>query len=143
MANSLSVTTENVFLDFQCVKENTNPIIIEMYVELRSQFMARMATKFPIAQALLQQFENKDNPDELALIEKFYQNWGIPEQHRIRPHFTLLYNYAASEADVRSALSGINLPPSLATMTFHKLGVVQIDTWGNPTKLLYETNLSK
>lgn len=138
----LSVTEENIFLDFQGTRESTNPIIKDMYIELRTQFMDKMATKFPITQALLERLDNKDNSEELRLIDECYQNWGTPEKNRIRPHFTLFYNYAASKEAAKKALVNIPLPSALENITLTRIGIVQIDTWGNPTKLLYATCLS-
>lgn len=142
LSEALYATDENIFLDFRNINGKTNPKIIDLYRDLRHEFMTKMATKFPIAQALKARLENKDKPEELSLIDEHFQNWGTPEEDRIRPHFTLVYNYSAMASNVSDAIKDISVPPSLKTITFNSLGIAQIDTWGNPTKLLYVTNLS-
>lgn len=136
-----SVTKENIFMDFLNIREKTNQTIIDLYIKLRERYMAEIQTRFPITQALLERFSNKEDHKELKLLDQGYQNWGTPEDNRIRPHFTLFYNHTASEMDCKKALENFTFPNTLSNITFTKLGIMQIDLWGNPTKLLYQTEI--
>lgn len=140
MLQKLSVTDENIFLDFNNIKENTTPQIKEMYNSLREQYM-KLPTKFPIAQALVERYQNLDNNEEIELIDKYYQNWGTPEKNRIRPHFTLFYNYDTCEEAIRKTLSKVEISSSLNTVSFSTLAIMRIDIWGNPTQILHEAKL--
>jgi hypothetical protein len=142
MAEVLFATSENIFFDFQNIKGDTNPKIVGLYKMLREEYMSSLTTKFHIAQALLERLTHRLNLEELSLLDTCYQNWGTPEGNRIRPHFTLVYNYTPSLSEASAAVKKISIPDSLKTIVFNRLGIVQIDVWGNPTRLLYETKLT-
>jgi hypothetical protein len=81
---------------------------------------------------------NLDESDEVAFINRYYQNWGIPEQERMRPHFTMLYHPPFNNNDMKRTLAAnenlTNQLNDLASIKFTRLGVVQIDSFGNPVK---------
>ncbi len=91
-----------------------------------------------IAQAAAERTRNLSNAQELELFDQYFQNWGTPEGHRIRPHFTMLYNYTKSKADLEAAFATdehlSTLLANLRQITFTRLAIVQIDFWGNPIK---------
>lgn len=136
MAPALSITVENIFFDTANTREETNPIIVDLYRKLREKYMERIYFKLMITQALIAKLENKNNLEELTLIKKYYQNWGIPEGNRIRPHFTMIYNYTISKEQLETAFAADvalkDMLQKLRTITFTRLAIVQIDFWGNP-----------
>lgn len=132
MKRCLSIVENNIFFETANLKENTNPTIIQLYKDLREQFFKYIITKHATRQARLQLERHADNPQEVKLIEECYQNWGTPEGNRIRPHFTLVYRYEGSQANVEDALEIIRIPNSLQRIDFTHLGIMEIDFWGNP-----------
>ncbi|MDP2058359.1 MAG: hypothetical protein Q8J97_01370, partial [Flavobacteriaceae bacterium] len=132
MKADLSVTNENIFFDVENINASTNPVIVGLYKKFRDLYMTRIRSKQPIRQAYLQMVNNKNNPEELAFIQKHYQNWGTPEGDRIRPHFTLVYNYSGNKDDTQARLSMSKIPESLNVVRFTHIGLVAIDFWGNP-----------
>lgn len=142
ISHNLSVTEENIFLDFEGIYEKTNPQIIDLFLFLRKAYMDRVQTKFPIAQAERAKQENSTNPEEVELIEKYYQNWGIPEHNRIRPHFTLLYNYNPPREVIEKIIGHIAIPFQSIKIT--RLAALPIDYWGNALadKVIYSAALA-
>lgn len=143
MNRRLVATGENVFFDAAAIRAHTNPHIIELYRHLREDYFQSIATRAPIDQALLEKSLNKDDPKEVDLIEKFFQNWGTPEDNRIRPHFTLIYNHCADQKRLDESLQSVDVPSNLGVLHFSRLGLLAIDFWGNPTHCLYEQPLKQ
>ncbi|MBY0281374.1 MAG: hypothetical protein K2W94_04365 [Alphaproteobacteria bacterium] len=145
MKENISISKHHITLECLGLHEHTNPKIVEMYKRLRSLYLQRIITKQPTTQAYYQKFLHKDNNSELALIETCYQNWGTPEDNRIRPHFTLVYNYAGEKNKVEEALKDIATPHNLRSLRLTRLGVAALDLFGNPLQdgLFYEVPLIK
>lgn len=138
----LTVTAENIFWDASGVREHTNPLLKEMYIRFRTHYFASIRTKHPITQALYEKYLNVGDAHEMEFLEKYYQNWGTPEDNRIRPHYTLVYNYGPSRDVVETLIKAINVSHlEDGTVTFNKMALVEIDFWGRPKRILYEVPL--
>jgi len=138
MEPDLSILENHIFFDLVNCFEHVNPEINRAYLILREQYFEKIQTKFPIAQALMFKKEHQHKKEEINLINQYYQNWGIPEGDRIRPHFTLLYHPPYHHDKMKNTLE--NDPvlkqklTSINEILFTRIGVVQIDPFGNPIK---------
>lgn len=94
-----------------------------------------------IPQALMQQYENRNDIAEVEFINRNYANWGTPEGNRIRPHYTLVYNYMAARKQIEKALYPLIVPEELSLITFDQLGIIQIDGWGNALEIVSSSPL--
>lgn len=138
MKESLSVLEDYIFFDAKnCFKDVDNRIK-DTYIKLRSHFFSLIKTRFPITQAYLSKIQYQDNNDELELINRHFQNWMIPENNRMRPHFTMYYHPRFMISDIKKKLSGNleinNYLKKLKTISLTHLGVIKIDIFGNPVK---------
>ena len=135
MTENLSILDDHIFFDLENCFEKVNPVIEKIYLELRQSYFEKTKTCFPIAQALMNKYRTKDKI-EIKLIEKNFQNWGIPEKNRIRPHFTLIYHPAHEKEKINNTINSDikiqNKIENLKTIHFKRLGIVQIDSFGNP-----------
>ena len=138
MKPHLSVLDDHIFFDVKNCFENVNTQIGKLYVVLRELYFGKIQTKFPIAQSLLNRKKYPHNTEELNLIDQYFQNWGIPEGHRLRPHFTLLYHPPFKREEMEKHLSqNANIQTKineLDTILLSRIGVIQIDTFGNPLR---------
>ena len=135
MKPNLSVLDDHVFFDVENYFENINPKIRDLYLVLRGHYFNKIQTKFSIAQSLLYKKTNPHNAEEISFINLYFQIWGIPEGNRIRPHFTMLYHPPFKRGEIEEHLyqnSAIkNKLNELNTIRLSRIGVVQIDTFGN------------
>lgn len=138
MKSTLSVLDDYIFFDsMECFSE-VNHHIRDVYIDLRVRYMERIHTKFQKAHVLFAKKCFTNNPKELTLIEGHFQNWGTPEEDRMRPHFTMHYHppfvlkkmkeILASNAELTKQIA------ALSTITLTRLGIVQVDTFGNPVE---------
>jgi hypothetical protein len=138
MELDLSILENHIFFDLVNCFEHVNPEISRAYLILREQYFENIQTRFPIAQALMFKKEHQHKEEEINLINQYYQNWGMPEGDRIRPHFTLLYHPPYHHDEMKNTLE--NDPvlkkklTSINEILFTRIGVVQIDPFGNPIK---------
>lgn len=133
MRTTLHISHYNVSIEAVNIRERTNKNIIKLYKTLRADFLNLIMTKQPTLRAYYHKIIYQDNPAELELINKFYQNWNTPEENRIRPHFTLIYNHKGKDL-IESNLHTIPVPKELNFISFDHLGIVSIDSKGNPLK---------
>ncbi len=100
-------------------------------------FFKNIQTKFPIKQAYLHKQKNSADLLELDLIDRFYQNWMIPEYNRMRPHFTLQYLPVFPkdliDLQLRDNPKIQTILNILQNIVIDKIGIIEIDTFGNPT----------
>ncbi len=140
MAGKLAVTAENIFFDFKHIKADTDPKLIDLYRAFRCAYMNQIKSRFPIAQALFERI-NGDEID-VELIDKYYQNWGTPEEHRIRPHITVIYDYSQPQEEVEAMLNKASMLKHLPNdLEFDRIALVTIDPVGNGLKVLAEVQL--
>lgn len=138
MKSELSILENHIFYDVENCFDLVNPEISRAYLILRAQYFENIQTRFPIAQALMFKKEHQHKKEEINLINQFYQNWGTPDGDRIRPHFTLLYHPPYDHDEIKNILE--NDPvlkqklSSINEIFFTRIGVVQIDSFGNPVK---------
>lgn len=136
MKETLTILDDYIFFDSTECFENVNDYIRATYLALRERYFERVRTQFPITQALLAKQRFANDPLECELIERYFQNWGTPEENRMRPHFTLLYHPPYGKESMHKILDENNSIKmqlaSLSTITLTHLGVVQIDPFGNP-----------
>lgn len=130
MESHLHVSDYNISLETLNTRAQTNPKIIDLYKTLRSEYFRKIKTKQPTRRACVHFDKFKNQPEELELLELYYQNWNLPEGGRMRPHFTLLYNHSGKEA-VSNCLVDIPVPQSLRNVDLTHLGIVSIDLMGN------------
>lgn len=138
MQPTLSILEDYVFFDSVECFSKVNHHIREAYIVLRAHYMERIHTKFQKAQVLFAKKYFANNLKELMLIEQHFQNWGTPEEDRMRPHFTMHYHPPFVLKKMEQVL-GENVEltkqlASLATIKLTRLGAVQVDTFGNPVK---------
>lgn len=135
MKSGLSVLENHIFYDVENCFECVNSEIVKVYLLLRAQYFENIQTKFPIAQALMVKKEQQ-NKNEINLIRQFYQNWGIPEGNRIRPHFTLLYHPPYNGDEIKNILENNHILKlklkKINPILLTRIGIVQIDSFGNP-----------
>ncbi len=136
MNKTLSVLDDHVFFDSKECFEDVNPQILHLYVKLREHYMERIYTRFPIKQAVFAKKHFAEQPDELELIEKHFQNWGTPEKKRMRPHFTMHYHPPFESESAQDILKSNKVLTqqlaSLSRIKLTRLGIIAIDTFGNP-----------
>ena len=131
-----------ISLESTHINAAVNRKIRELFLNLRTGYFDRIGSRCPINQALYQKSQNwYKNQEEVGLIDQYFQNFGIPEANRMRPHFTLVYNHVSDRESLKKLLSEIQIPTPLKEITFCTLGVVEIDFWGNALKVLYECDL--
>ena len=136
MENKLSVLDDYIFFDSKELYERINTAIKGTYLKLRESYMSEIQTKFPVSQIIFAKKQFLDNDQELNLLEKNFQNWGTPENDRMRPHFTVHYHPPYEKERMIEILDtnkdlGDQLK-KLSNVKLTRLGVVQIDTFGNP-----------
>lgn len=138
MKSDFSILENHIFFDLNNCFERVNPEISKAYLILRAQYFENIQTSFPIAQALMFKKEHQHKEEEINLINQYYQNWGMPEGDRIRPHFTLLYHPPYHHDEMKNALENDHVLKqkltSINEILFTRIGVVQIDPFGNPIK---------
>lgn len=136
MKTGLSVLENHIFYDVENCFECVNPEIVKIYLLLRAQYFEYIQTKFPIAQALMFKKKQQNKTEENNLINQYYQNWGIPEGNRIRPHFTLLYHPPYYGHEMRHKIENNHVLKrklnKLSSISLTRIGIVQIDPFGNP-----------
>ena len=136
MNDTLSILDDYIFFDSTECFEKVNTHISTAYQRLRALYFKQIQTRFPIAQALLAKQRCANDPLECELIERCFQNWGTPEENRMRPHFTLHYHSRYVNESMHTILDenkSIKMQlASLSTITLTHLGIVRIDTFGNP-----------
>lgn len=136
MSETLSILDDHIFFDSKECFEKVNVHICTAYQALRERYFEQIQTRFPITQALLAKQRCASNPLECDLIERCFQNWGTPEENRMRPHFTMHYHPPYVKESMHHFLDenqSIKMQlASLSTITLAHLGVVQIDAFGNP-----------
>jgi hypothetical protein len=136
MRDRLSILDDYIFFDSTECFEKVNTHISTAYQRLREIYFKQIKTLFPIAQALLAKQRCANDPNECELIDRCFQNWGTPEENRMRPHFTLHYHPPYVNESMHNILDenqSIKMQlASLSTITLTHLGVVQIDPFGNP-----------
>ncbi len=131
MSEVLHATEYNLSFECKNLREAVNPVIVDLYLNLRDKFFNEIVTKQPTIRGLHLKYVCKDKPTEFELLEKYYQNWNTPEYNRICPHFTLVYSHVGRE-NIISTLSKIKTPPSLSEIRLTHLGLIAIDLNGNP-----------
>lgn len=138
MCEILSVLENYIFFDALNCYENVENIFKDTFILLRELFFRDIHTKFPIKQAHLTRKKNINNPLELMLLDNFYQNWMIPEYDRMRPHFTMQYLPPFEKEEMQDLLQhNEKIQTCLDKLKFiclDRLGVIEIDTFGNPVK---------
>ncbi len=138
MKDELSVLENHIFFDLKNCFERVNPEIVRIYSILRTRYFEQIRTNFPIAQALMLKKEQQNKKEEVNLINQFYQNWGIPEGNRIRPHFTLLYHPPYNGDETRNILENdcilVHKIKKLNSTLLTRIGIMQIDPFGNPVE---------
>ncbi len=136
MNDTLSILDDYIFFDSTECFEKVNTHISTAYRALRERYFECIQTRFPIAQALLAKQRCASDPLECELIERCFQNWGTPEENRMHPHFTLHYHPRYVKESMHHILGenqSIKMQlASLSMITLTHLGIVQIDTFGNP-----------
>jgi hypothetical protein len=149
MARELSIIPGYIFFDTEQSGKNVNPKIKDIYIKLRERFINEIVTKFIVSGVLFSKKMFVDNPAEMNLIEQHFQNWGIPEGDRMRPHFTMNYLPSYENETMLDALRSnqklANQIEALSTITLTRLAIVHIDTFGNPLQdgLLFMCQLQK
>ena len=138
MQSSLSVQDDYIFFDSMECFSSVNHHIRDVYIALRVFYMDRIHTKFQKAHVLSAKKYFANDPEELVLINECFQHWGTPEYDRMRPHFTMHYHppfvvekmkqRLAWDAELTKQLA------SLSIITLTRLGIVQVDTFGNPVE---------
>ena len=93
-----------------------------------------------IAQAHWQRDLSSDKPHELELLDRYLQNWNMPEKD-FNLHYSLIYNFSGDKDKVKTLLHDLVVPDELTTLTFDQLGIVEIDFWGNPTRIIHTAKL--
>jgi hypothetical protein len=136
MCPKLSLFGSYLFFDARECFEHVDEHICSAFKLLRTNYFDKIETRFPVAQAHLAKKRLINNPSEMQLLNLYFQNWMIPEYNRMRPHFTMLY-HPPFEPDSMITLLEKNedikqLLNALSTVTLTHLGVLQIDTFGNP-----------
>ena len=136
MSDTLSILDDYIFFDSRECFEKVNVHICKAYQALRERYFEQIRTQFPIAQALLAKQRFANDPFECERIERYFQNWGTPEENRMRPHFTLHYHPPYVKESMHAILDKNNSIKmqlaSLSTIILTHLGIVQIDPFGNP-----------
>jgi hypothetical protein len=122
----------------ECFSE-VNHHIRDVYIALRALYMERIHTKSQKAHVLFAKKCLTDDPKELTLIERHFQNWGAPEEDRMRPHFTMHYHPPFVLKKMKETLaSNAELTKQIADLSvirLTQLGIVQVDTFGNPVEM--------
>lgn len=138
MCEFLSVLDNYIFFDALNCYENVDNIFKDTFLHLRESLFNEIHTKFPIKQAYLTKKKNINNPIELKLIDQFYQNWMIPENNRMRPHFTMQYFPPYDKIEIEESLQHNEkiqkYLKKLNKISLDKIGVIEIDIFGNPLK---------
>lgn len=136
MQETLSVLDDYIFFDATDCFANVKPALRDAYIHLRKRYFDRIPTRFPIKQALYAQKRFTHQTDELNLLTRYFQNWMTPEEDRMRPHFTMHYHPPfVKESMVRILTASKDLErhlKALSTIDLTRLGIFQIDTFGNP-----------
>lgn len=143
MQSELSVLDDYIFFDVVETFLNVNPCIRETYIKLRTLYMEKIHTKFQKAHVLFSKKQLANDLKELALINDCFQNWGTPEDDRMRPHFTMHYHppfvvekmkqVLRLDSELRKKID------SLSEIKLTRIGIVHLDAYGNPVEkgLLY------
>ncbi|MDP3371923.1 MAG: hypothetical protein Q8S21_03420 [Candidatus Paracaedibacteraceae bacterium] len=136
MNTHLTMIDGYIFFDSADVFEHVNENIRDAYIGLRECYMKRIHTKFPITQMTFAKKKFCNDKNELALIDQHFQNWGTPEYNRMRPHFTMHYHPPFQIEEMQAALNSSddikNQIKELSNIDLIRIGVVPIDTFGNP-----------
>jgi hypothetical protein len=136
MEKKLSVLDDYIFFDSAELYENVHTAIKNTYLELRQLYLSEIHTKYPISQVLFAKKQFFDNDQELNLIANNFQNWGTPENDRMRPHFTVLYHppYEIEKMiDILNANKDLgDQIKNLSNVKLTRLAALQIDAFGNP-----------